>query len=498
MQKLTTLLLASSFLSIANAATLDLLKITQKALSLSQESISGHQECYAKAQRQYAELYHAPIHQIDLSRYSKSQLELALKQSFQTRLNIRERLKDYKASAPYADKCLSAVRSATRALRYLEDYLVEHMEDTTSDKYETLTGKGSYFIINDPSFQSYHDLQSGDIILSRGGAYTSAAIARIGVDEAQFSHMSFVYKDEKGQLHTTEAHIELGSVVAPIQTHIDQKNIRTVVFRYHDQNLAHLAAKYMYEKVKDHSARFTENIYYDFGMNYKDNSSLFCSEVVYDGFNAITQGRVSVPLYRTKFPAKLVPFLNQIGIQVNSETVKNFETFAPADIEFDPRFKLIAEWRRPNKLHDSKVKDAILSSMLKWIEHGYIFKPTRGMKFKSFVAWLGRRLPWVKESLREKLPRNMNRRQLKVFLVLDEVGEAIQKKVEEQEKLMGREMSFKEMFHYLETLRSKDEKNLLLARKIRRQLRSTPIGRQRAHLRSKIPWLVFHHLFNRH
>src|SRR5690606_16262023 len=130
-------------------------------------------------------------------------------------------------------------------------------------------------------------LRSGDVILSRGKAYTSAAISNLGEFDTQFSHLSFVYQDEEGKFWTIESHIEVGAFVRDLEDHIDDKNARTVVFRYQDPELAHQAAKAAFEKVK--TAFYTRGpINYDFGFDKQDSSELFCSEVVSHGFDLVT------------------------------------------------------------------------------------------------------------------------------------------------------------------------------------------------------------------
>src|SRR5690606_25631773 len=166
------------------------------------------------------------------------------------------------------------------------------------------------------SFHSWKDLKSGDVILSRGNAYTSAAIARIGDIDAQLSHLTMVYRDqETKELHTTEAHIEIGVVSKPFQVHLDQKNARTVVLRYTgDEDLAHRGAKYIYERARNHTQNRRKNINYDFGMDYKNHEDLFCTEVVYEGFEVASNGALDIPLNKTKFNPKLLRFLKQIGV----------------------------------------------------------------------------------------------------------------------------------------------------------------------------------------
>lgn len=395
------------------------------------------------------------------STLTDEQIESLVSKSFNIRTEIYKKLKMLQINTGSDYKCLQRVRDIVRVLRYTEDYLSEISFNRikSDEKLVGLTGNGLHFMVADNykgKFSSYKDLKSGDVILSRGNAYSSAAIARIGTTDAQFSHLSLVYKDEKNELHTIEAHIEIGNVVAPFQTHLDFENAREVVFRYHDQKLAHEAAKYMYEKVKARQEK-KKNIPYDFAMNYKDNSEIFCSEVIYDGFHHVSKGELDIPRFKSQFHAGAIPFLNKIGIKVTAENIEEFETFSPGDIEFDGRFELVAEWKNPAKMGDSRIKDMVLTKIFEWMENeGYEFKPRFGIKFQAGFAWLLRRVPLAKRMLIEKFPTNMGTDSLRLFVVLDEVGQAMYDYVVALQETKSELLTPIEMYDALETFRKAD------------------------------------------
>lgn len=423
---------------------------------LGTNQVLSHGGCARKAAFYYDKLYQMDVNSSQFLTYNQNELRDLYHKSFKIRLEIRNRLKDFSMAKQNSVKCLKSVQNLTRALRYLEDYLVERIESEKLEKYyTTLTGNGSYFKVNpNYNFKSFDDLKSGDVILSRGNAFSSAAIARLGKTDAQFSHMSLVYKDPKGELYTIEAHIEIGVVVMPLRYHIEQKNARTVVFRHKNSTLAHSAAYYMYHKVKKYSEEKGKNINYDFSMNYKDNTDIFCSEVVYDGFYHASNKEVSVPLYKMKFNPKLLNFLQQIGVGVTKKNIYKFSTFGPADIEYDARFELVAEWRDPLKLKKSRIRDAILTKIFDWMENrNYKFKPGVLTNVKSTAGWILRRLGQYEE----KFPLNMKIKQLKMFQVLDNVGTVLEKKLQ-KETQGSNVVSFKEMFSILEKFREEDYK----------------------------------------
>jgi len=153
----------------------------------------------------------------------------------------------------------------------------------------------------------------------------------------------------------------------------------------------------------------------------------------------------------------LLPFLQQFGIKIDEQTIVDFDTFSPGDLEMDTDFDIVAEWRNPLKLRSSRIKDAILTKMFEWMEkERYEFYPSGGMKMKANLAYVLRRLPLFKKKLIEKFPLNMKPKQLKLFMVLEEVGAILEEKLEKFDNNPSKPKTFLEMYQYLENFRLKD------------------------------------------
>jgi hypothetical protein len=207
-------------------------------------------------------------------------------------------------------------------------------------------------------------LHSGDILVSRGGAPTSALIARGNDYPGNFSHVAQFYVDEKtGVPGIIEAHIERGVVVSTMEEYIQDKKLRIMVLRPRpdlpqmkaDPMLPHKAAQRAYE------AATSKHIPYDFEMDFRDPSKMFCSEVASYAYH--TQG---VELWKgtTRMSAPgVVKWLSWFG-------VTHFETQAPADLEYDPQLSVVAEWRDPETLWKDHVDSAILEAMLEGADEG--------------------------------------------------------------------------------------------------------------------------------
>ena len=382
---------------------------------------------------------------------------------WQSKLKLHQKIKDFYRMDAYSIDCGRSLRPLFRQIRLFEDLA----EDYLARNQHSQTISSSAFEIQNPhvhkakgfeQVELKHDLESGDLLLTRGNAFTSAAIASLGEEDTQFSHLSLVYKDENNKFWTIEAHIEVGSIVRPIEAHIKDSNFRTMVLRFEDRELAARAAKFAFEKVKK-ASETTGNINYDFGFDMDEDQNLFCSEIVSWSFSQVSQGQIQVPLIKNRVQMRKSSFVNDLEIKIE-------ESFIPADLEIDPRFQIIAEWRDAKRIHDSHEKDAILQAMYRWVDdYGYkmINGSSRKSKFYKHIVWYMRRIPLLKNSVKEKLPLNMSKKLIGFFGVLDSVGEWLQERLHpaNEASILSRGLPLlpQEKYQYLENLRIADQKS---------------------------------------
>jgi hypothetical protein len=220
-----------------------------------------------------------------------------------------------------------------------------------------------------PSSTPSHKLRnltvhSGDILVSRGGAPTSALIARGNDYPGNFSHVALLYIDANtGELFIIESHIERGVVISSPDEYIRDKKLRIMVLRLRpdlpqmkaDPLLPHKAAKQAYENVK------ARHIPYDFEMDYKDPAKQFCSEVASSAYRPL-----GIDLWKAithMSSPGVVKWLSYFG-------VTHFETQSPADLEYDPQLRVVAEWRDPDTLWQAHVDNAVIQAMLEGADRG--------------------------------------------------------------------------------------------------------------------------------
>ncbi len=228
------------------------------------------------------------------------------------------------------------------------------------------------------------NVHSGDILVSRGGAPTSALIARGNDYPGNFSHIALVHIDEKTKfISIIESHIERGVTVSSLQEYLNDKKLRIMVLRLRSDlisgnpMLPHQAAEYSLDEAK------RKHIPYDFEMDINESEKQFCSEVASSAYK--------------KFGITLWTGLSTISSKgtrnwLAAFGVKYFETQEPSDLEYDPQISVVAEWRDPETLYKDHLDNAVTDVMLEEADSGkilsydwYLLPMSRMLKLYSVV-----------------------------------------------------------------------------------------------------------------
>lgn len=207
-------------------------------------------------------------------------------------------------------------------------------------------------------------LHSGDILVSRGGAPTSALIARGSDYPGNFSHVALLYVNPKtGKGVIIESLIEYGVVVSTLEDYFKDKKLRVLVLRLRPElpvlaanpRLAHEAAESAYQEAT------SRHIAYDFAMDYKDHDLWFCSEVVYKAYK--DHGVDLWPALSYISSPGTAAWLADFG-------VRYFVTHEPSDLEYDPSLAVVGEWRDLKTLFKDHVDNAVTDAMLEGADKG--------------------------------------------------------------------------------------------------------------------------------
>jgi hypothetical protein len=241
----------------------------------------------------------------------------------------------------------------------IEEVMLQHPDRVTALLHGTAEPSVT------PSAMSHGvELRSGDILVSRGGYPTSALIARGNDYPGNFSHVGLVHIDDStGAVSVVEAHIELGVVVASAERYLADKKLRLMVLRpradlpllQRDPMLPHVAATSMRDRAR------SGHIPYDFSMDYRDPSRLFCSEVA-----SAAYASSDITLWAG------ISTISREGLRrwLGSFGVRHFETQEPSDLEYDPQLLVVAEWRDPQELFRDHIDNAVTDAMLEGADRG--------------------------------------------------------------------------------------------------------------------------------
>lgn len=384
---------------------------------------------------------------------------------FQARLAVRQKLKQwYSNSNEIPRSCVGGARALLRSLRFIEEYMAEFiskpiLKNQAWPKTSMFQGEFPYTVVNSDApespFDVYRGLRSGDVLMSRGDAFTSAAIARMGDVDGQFSHVAFYYVDRDTQQgFVTEAHIEVGVIVRPLSEYLKDGNLRVVVYRnWENPELAHLAAKAMHDRAV-HASATTGNIPYNFSMDLSKKDSLMCTQVAYQGFLDASHGEYKIPLFMSRLTPNNRDFLDRLGIEVK-------ESFLPIDMEVDPRFDVVMEWRNLSKANDLRMFDAMLVEFFKWSEDlGYKLQPHPLYRPASKFLTTARQWPLFGRLLEKEFPENMSPLVLETIAVMNDVSKKLYARLSKenykQMKKTGVPMTLSEMKQVLNRYREQD------------------------------------------
>lgn len=245
--------------------------------------------------------------------------------------------------------------------------------------------------IKEPSATPYTtflgvQIHSGDILISRGGAPTSALISRGSDYPGNFSHVALVYVDPQTNIAAIiEAHIEIGVAVASLEDYMNDKKLRVMVLRLrsdlpeliNDPMLPHKAAEASLNRAQ------REHIPYDFEMDYNNPDKLFCSEVA----SSVYRDR-GINLWMGKSTISSIGTAELLA----GFGVKYFETQEPSDLEYDPQLSVVAEWRDGETLYKDHIDNAIVDAILEWVQRRgkietewYMLPVVRVLKLYSLI-----------------------------------------------------------------------------------------------------------------
>ena len=369
--------------------------------------------------------------------------------------------------------CDRFTRRAFRYIRSAQDYVIDMLYDRGMIK----AGSDNIFSGGYPYTTRELDadrpvgvgeqaieFKAGDVILGRGHTFVGAMIARIGDEEANFSHLALVTKDpSSGELYVMESLSEVGVVAQPLKVWLaTEKEVRALAFRYHDSSVAEEAATRMHAYWLSHN----KHLSYDFSMDSEDHSRIYCSEVI--SFAYSMAGVNDLPVSMTSLAS-----IQNTKIYKDM-TISVQKIFAPSDFELDPRFTLLAEYRHVGTIENDeaapafnglshlnkvRIQDAMMTSVVSWIrQRQYDIRPELVSNVLGRTAKGMRNLGFAKTKIEPDMPPSV----IALFIKLSRLNNHLEKimaaidKQHRETSAFHAPMFFKELLKATEDYRVRD------------------------------------------
>lgn len=410
-------------------------RVLEAANGLAMAEPRSEEELAQGLEAVYRELFEVDFSGYDLGELKREAPEL-LEEMRAVKLALRARIPFWAERGLMGRRTQPALRGVFRIIRYGRDIIGEirhgHPRLGRREKTEMGFAGPEGFLEVSPQFAAEpFALKPGDVVLQRGMVHNSAAIARIGDVDSQFSHVAIVARNARGELVMVEAVIEDGAIVSPIEAALRHGLGRAVLFRHRDGELAERAAELIHEHVLARDGRRRPRVLYDFSMALGDYRLMFCAELVRLAYAMASTAEVVLPSYPTRLDMQNRDFIQRIGVSA-------IETFAPGDLELEPAFDIVAEWRDYRVTSELRLKDMIMTKLFEWMEkEGLKFRPTLWIRTIARLGRISSHLPhWLQEITRRwigKVPPNMTAEAIAAVAMLHKTAERFYKHLRQRE-----------------------------------------------------------------
>ncbi|MGE3759101.1 MAG: hypothetical protein AB7H97_15165 [Pseudobdellovibrionaceae bacterium] len=403
------------------------LKSTSQNIKTWIQNEFGVSTCGSLAKDFYSPLYTHLFTGTPQARFSEAQLtgldakdpKNSLVTLFEARMLLRDKFLRMTAEEQFANRqefqsCANQVRAAMRTIRSWEEQFSLYWAKKNNQTAEVKNKEDlSRYDLKWPTwmvhpdwrgkFKGIESIQAGDILLSRGDAFTSAVISRIGSVDNQFSHLAMV-TEENGRKYVLESELNGGLQMVTLESYLSVTKSRWVILRMKNigsgdstpaSQVAKLAAAWLADQARPGVTDPRKKIPYNFGMDMLDRTQMFCSQAISFAIEAacsmpgircnsvnkyVNPKILPFPLSYTSFNLDQNPLIKMLQIKVT-------ETFAPADVEEEPSLELIAEYKNLAQIEEARMFDMILTKMFLWMEkEGYTFADSAVIIGASEVA----------------------------------------------------------------------------------------------------------------
>jgi hypothetical protein len=437
----------------------ELFDILDRAAVLSEREPADERDLLVRLGETYQGLFLA-----DFARYDVAEVRARAAQLgqiiFSLYLGLRGSIPAWQRRGLMTRPVQAVLRDVFRAARYARDLVGEiGLGHPRLGRHEAthaaFSGPEAYLEINHELGYDRVEPRPGDVVLQRGMVHNSAAIARIGDVDSQFSHIAIVACDPAGELVMVEALIEEGAVITPIEAALRHGLGRAILLRHRDAELAAHAAEMIRAAIMRADGKAGPRILYDFTMELAGYRELYCAKLVRLAYSMASTGACRLPTYATRLDMLNRDFIRRIGVTAT-------ETFAPGDLELEPDFDIVAEWRDFRVTSELRLKDMIMVKLFEWMELGsYRFQPTLLVELIGLFGTFSARLPAGVQKLTSRLagkvPPNMSARAVGAVAMLHWTAEELFKELRREEdesiRTSGRQLHPRLVLSRLEEMR---------------------------------------------
>lgn len=386
--------------------------------------------CAATLKSMADELYNLPPDYFtnDLDIKESADGSDAISQLFKTRLELAKRFKQMVITGAFTDTaqledCATRLRIALRNIRELEDVTGLNVLNKAGKTPDVLSKNPILYPMVDatwPNLLMNRELngnkkldrsmvKSGDVFLVKGTMFAAAPISRVSKVDNQFTHIAVAYVDDgslfgpqnKGNVYFINAEPDFGVEIVGFDFFVKDRKARLLQYRYSESNgdakrsaeLAAQAAKYvaamsvprvnpkdltdltLADRLLATNNNLPKLIPYNFAMDLANKDALFCSQVVSFAFDHICQNQACetypkyIPAGKSAIPLSVSKFDVANNSLAKILELQKEEIFSPADIEIDPRFQLLAEWRDYSVINESRITDMTNTKIFQYIEN---------------------------------------------------------------------------------------------------------------------------------
>lgn len=360
-------------------------------------------------------------------------LNLVMHETWNLRLEINQNL-------AYLKNCEKSVRQLITLARGIEDLagfiqsqspsLTGAQIDFQKQPVPMLENKSfyGYFTKNNRMLNQTLELESGDLLVTRGTSFFSATLSSITENPGDFSHFVLVHKNDQNQkIETLESYAQTGGIARyDLEFALKNENARILLLRPKFKPVAKKGAEYFYQQILAEEKKLKPRTKYDYNLDLTTEDKMTCSEIAYWSYLKASNGTIRIPESKSALPESLGPILDLAKIP-------RVPMLSPQDMEVDSRFETLAEFKDYRLVQDTRMRNAILRNIFSWVNNkNYkLHQSTKSFLLSYLIHPISRTPIWpmVKGFLNITIPKEAPKGFVRLLYQISDISENIYSKL---------------------------------------------------------------------